>query len=360
MRPFRWFVPLALLAALAPCGPFGALANAGEGIGIVPCEPVGDMQPHCGFRNPEDLVSIPGTSILVVSEMGDMLDPSREGTLSTFDVETGTRTELAVSWTPDGDRWGDPACAPPPHLNPHGIDLRVRPDARRELLVVNHGGRESVEMFELDDAGGVWRARWRGCVIPPGEPLLNDVTALPGGGFAVTHMWDRDRSTAGMIFRFLLGMDTGWVWAWTPVGGFEKLEGTDATMPNGIASSPDGRFLYVDLYLEDRVVRYDRETRQITGEVEVSQPDNVVLGPDGRLWVAGHHHFVGDTECSDIEGACPWKYSVTVIDPESMVGDVVLVHEGAPMGFATVALPVGDALFLGSALGDRIVRMPRP
>ena len=360
MGPFRWVSALGLLAVLVPTAWFGASARADEGVGIVPCEPLGDMQPYCGFRNPEDLVHIPGTKVLVASEMADMLDQSAVGTLSTFDVDTGKRTELPVSLVPEGDRWGNPDCVPPSHLNPHGIDLRVRPDARRELLVVNHGGRESVEMLELDDSDGVWRAQWRGCAIPPGEPLLNDVTALPGGGFAATHMWDRDDSMVGVVFRLLLEMDTGWVWVWTPDGGFERLEGTDGAMPNGIASSPDGSVLFVDMYVEDRVVRYDRKTKEIVGEVEVSQPDNIVVAGDGRLWVAGHHQFIGNMECAGVEGACPWKYSVTVIDPEAMTGEVVLEHEGAPMGFATVALPVGDALFLGSAQGDRIVKMPRP
>ena len=43
-----------------------------------------------------------------------------------------------------------------------------------------------------------------------------------------------------------------------------------------------------------------------------------------------------------------------------MEGEVVFRHEGAPMGFATVALPVGDRLFMGSATGDRMISIPKP
>ena len=84
---------------------------------------------------------------------------------------------------------------------------------------------------------------------------------------------------------------------------------------------------------------------------EMRQPDNVVVAEDGSLWVAGHHQFVGDFSCTDIEGACPWQYSVARIDPATMEGEILFTHEGPPMGFATVALPVGDRLYLGSAAG---------
>ena len=107
-------------------------------------------------------------------------------------------------------------------------------------------------------------------------------------------------------------------------------------------------------------MKLDRTTGEIVAEIEIEKPDNVVLDEDGRLWVAGHHHFVGNTECADIQGACPWKYSITRVDSKTMEGAVVHEHEGAPMGFATVALPVGDQMFLGTARGDRIVAMPRP
>jgi len=331
-----------------------------DDVGIVSCEPVGDMTPHCGFRNPEDLKKVPDRDLLVVSEMGSMFEPQVAGALSLFDLRTSQRVDLPTDLGSGGENWGDAACAPPPLLNPHGIDLSVRPDGRLALFVVNHGGREAVEIFELVDAGNRLQAKWRGCAIPPGEPFLNDVVALPEGGFATTHMWDHGNTMVGMGIRILFGMDTGFVWEWTPEGGFEKLEGTDATMPNGITSTHDGRFLYVDNYLESETVRFDRRKGAIIGSIEIPQPDNVTVDREGRLWIAAHHQSITNTECVGIEGACPWKYSIVRVDPETMEGEVVLEHEGAPMGMATVALPVGERLYLGSAIGDRIVSMPLP
>ena len=34
-----------------------------------------------------------------------------------------------------------------------------------QLYVVNHGGRESIEMFELLRVGGTWELAWHGCVV---------------------------------------------------------------------------------------------------------------------------------------------------------------------------------------------------
>ncbi len=40
-----------------------------------------------------------------------------------------------------------------------------------------------------------------------------------------------------------------------------------------------------------------------------------------------------------------------------MTPRVLLEHEGPPMGAATVALPFGDAIYLGTFAGDRIARV---
>jgi hypothetical protein len=34
-------------------------------------------------------------------------------------------------------------------FSPHGIDIVQREDGKYQVLVVNHGGRESVELFDL-------------------------------------------------------------------------------------------------------------------------------------------------------------------------------------------------------------------
>ena len=333
--------------------------NADRGEGGVSCAMTDGITSYCGFTNPEDLVAAPGGHELIVSEMGLFLQDT-PGQLSSFDIKTTARSELPIDWQGSGENWADGNCPAPDAslFSPHGIVLRSREDGRYGFYVVNHGGRESVEFFELLGGPGKWSLSWRGCVAPRGDPLLNDVAALPGGRIAVTHMWDKSTWTIVMASKLLLGIDTGWVWIWSPEDGFSRLPDSEAVMPNGIAASPDGKTLYVNHYMEDRSVRVDAVSGALLGEIEVEQPDNVTVDDQGRIWIAGHHHFVADTTCADLEGPCPLPYSVVRADAETMKGGVVFSHEGPPMGFATVALAAGDKLYLGTAKGDRMVSIP--
>ena len=146
-----------------------ALAALGCGGGaepIVSCDPVGPARPICGFQNPEDLELLPDGKHLLVGEFGSM-EGGRAGALSLLDLASEARTVLyrggqGGSVEPG---WGDPGCpgAPPAEMSPHGIHLSRRADGRLQLLVVNHGGREAVEFFEVSDSDSDWSLAWRGC-----------------------------------------------------------------------------------------------------------------------------------------------------------------------------------------------------
>ena len=123
---------------------------------VTTCETSGAIEPVCTFQNPEDLALLPDGRTLLVSQFGAM-DGSAPGSLAVFDT---LRREVRVVFEGGGNEtpsegWGDPACpgAPSAALAPHGIDLGRRPDGRLELLVVNHGGREAIEFFEVEPAG---------------------------------------------------------------------------------------------------------------------------------------------------------------------------------------------------------------
>ena len=53
------------------------------------------------------------------------------------------------------------------------------------LYVVNHGGRQSIEMFEVKPAAGSWALVWHGCEVAAHD--YNDVAILPDGGFVGTY-----------------------------------------------------------------------------------------------------------------------------------------------------------------------------
>lgn len=333
---------------------------------IVACDAQGPARPLCGFRNPEDLVVLPGGRALLVSEYGDM-QRAEEGAIVRLDLATERRTELFRAGDAGDARptpgWGDPACpGAPASFSPHGIDLVRRTDGRDALLVVNHGGRESVEMFEVRDAGGAARLAWRGCAAATETAWLNDVVGLEDGGFLVSHMMPRRRGLAQLweLARVaLFGVASGHVLAWSPERGFSVVPGSEAALANGIALSPDGETLFVNATLGDRVIGIERATGRVVGEAEVESPDNATWAEDGRLWVAS---LTGSTlemqACAELErGACPTSFQIVAVDPRSFATEIVYASDGVTMGAGTVGLQVGGELFVGSFAGDRILRV---
>jgi len=347
------------LAALALLGCGGKVEP------ILSCEPVGAARPICGFQNPEDLELLPDGEHLLVSEFGSM-QGARAGSLALFELASDERTVLyrggdGGSVTPG---WGDPDCpGPPPEaMSPHGIHLSRRADGGLQLLVVNHGGRESVELFEVIGSGSGWAVAWRGCAVAPEGAWLNDVVALPEGGFLVTHMLPK-RGGALQVVEYLkpalLGMRTGHVLEWRPERGFAPLSGTEAAFANGIALSADGTTIYLNASIGGEVLRIDRASGRAQGSAKVAGPDNSSWAPDGRLLVASFTGQLWETlACDGIErGACPIPFEIVAVDPETLATETVYRGGGAPMGAGTVGVRVRDELFVGSFAGDRILRV---
>ena len=155
---------------------------SGQVEAITSCESVGSATPICGFTNPEDLVALPGGEAILVSEFGAM-EGDTPGGLALLVLDTERRRELFRGGDADGTApvWGDLACPgpPPPLFSPHGIHLSERADGALQLLAVQHGGRESIEFFEVTGSGRNWSVTWRGCCRGPRRRL-----AQRGGGAA--------------------------------------------------------------------------------------------------------------------------------------------------------------------------------
>ncbi len=341
----------------------GLAACSKPGEPVVDCAPVGDARPICGFKNPEDLALLPGGKTLVLSQMGHGSMDGAPGSLVFFDLASDAISpayplETASDPTPAAG-WGDAACPGPPgkSLSPHGLSLARRPDGALALYVVTHG-REGIELFEVVDAETAPALEWRGCVPAPEGTFLNDVAALPDGGFATTHMFPPG-STLWPLLKGMLGLSTGYVLEWHPGSGFAQVPGSEGAMPNGIEASPDGESLYVDMYLGDEVRKLARRTGETLATVEIASPDNVLWSPDGTLLVASHNAPIREVmACGEIErGACPFHYGIVALDPETLAPKALYENRGAPMGAGTAALKIGDELVIGTFAGDRIVRV---
>lgn len=343
---------------------------------ITSCEAVGDARPLCGWQNPEDMVALPGHTTVIVSEYGGT-EGEKSGTLALLDLGTDARivlfdkdSEPAAAGSTEDPPWGDDECPGPPGaaFSPHGIHLSTRNDGLLQLLVVQHGGRESVEMFEVNTNTGVEDApvelTWRGCVVAPAGSMLNDVVAGPDDGFFVTHMMDREGSMGPMVSfatSSLFGTNVGHVLAWRPTEGFSVQGGSEGPMPNGIQISSDGETLFVNYSAQGEVRRIDWKTGEVEGSVMLEPLDNSTWAPDGRLLVAAAlanpFEMMG---CTDLEeGQCPGAFAIVAVDPESLETEVI--YEGGPdtpSGAGTVGLWLNDGpLLVGTFAGDRIVRV---
>jgi hypothetical protein len=339
---------------------FLLLVNAVAAQGAPPCEPQGDIESICGLHAPEDIVPAPDGQHLIFGQM------SAPGGL--FALDTVTREVLPLyPGRGDGEArdperlWGEPGCAAPPAtLLAHGIDLRRRADGRWQLLVVNHGGREAVEFFELLPGPGAPGLRWRGCARAPEDASLNDVAALPEGGFLVTRMTSLESPRWEMV-QALLGFDNGVVFRWRPGEGFAALPGTEGRFPNGILVSPGGDSFFVNMYLGNRVRKFSLPDAEPLGAVVVSKPDNSSWSADGKLLVASHRGSilaVYDSLHQDPDMPSLLPFAVVEVDPQTLTQRELLTREGPPMGAGTVAVQHGEALYVGSYVGDRIIRVP--
>lgn len=325
------------------------------------CEEVDGIESICGLDKPEDLVVAPNGRDIIFGQFGE------NGSLAALNTHNnsvhilfpGSDSRLAVE-----EFWGEPSCkTPSSSLQAHGIDLSMRSDGRWQLLVVNHAGRESVEFFELEFGDRDRpRATWRGCVVMPDQGNINDVAALPDGGFLVTHMADKD-SEMWQLFLSFFGVDSGYVYRWGRDSGFSPVPGTEGKMPNGILLSPDGESFFLNIYFGNELRKYDLASGELLANVEIEKPDNLSWSSRGKLLVASQHASTLQLLKSlKQEGNAPslLPFSIYEVDPDTLEKRLLLRREGQPMGAGTVAVEVAGNLYIGSYVGDRMIKMAMP
>ncbi|MFB8267517.1 hypothetical protein ACFC96_13000 [Streptomyces sp. NPDC055955] len=314
-----------------------------------------------GVQRPEDLFAVPGTSWVVVSSQGH---GKAAGKLQTVDSTNGQVKELwpagAPAPRPDPARYPD--CPGPPDAaaaSPHGIGIRsIAPD-RAELLVVNHGGRESIEAFDLDLSKARPVATWVGCVLMPSGTSGNGVASLPdGSGFAVTNFVDPSRRDG---FKAMFdGQDTGDVRVWRTADGWRTVPGSAMGGPNGLLVTPDGSAAIVAAWPARRVVRLPLAGGPPTTIAKLHfLPDNLRWDTDGTILTTGQDLTYQDIlTCNAGEGTdCPVGYSIMRIDPANSDVSTVFRSEDQTFGLATVAAPVGNEIWVGTLGADRIARV---
>jgi len=334
----------------------------------------------CGVMNPEDLDFLPGRAWIVVSQMAPAEAgalPARPGNLLAIRLADGRRQTLfpapdgwpQAAGTPgaSGGFWGDSDCAEPPEASrflPHGIAVGRHASGAPLLAVVGHGEREAVEFFEIV-SGQHPSLVWRGCVRMPEGMMANDLALFADGGFVVTKFMAPIEGMGPALiwsgFRVMMGWNTGAVYRWTPGGELAPVENSAGSALNGIAISADQTEIFVSEWGEARIyrLRLDVEGEPVRASVALEhRPDNLTWTRDGRLLAAGQGGGLrAILACGEIEkGGCGLDYGIYIVDPVSLEATLLFTGEGA----ASVALEVGDEIYVGTFSGDQIERVAKP
>lgn len=335
----------ALLCGAAPAKPSAAACAASGRISFV-----------CGPANAEDVVVVPGGRYLISSGMS-----ADGGVGALYLVDARKRLAVLLALDVSGKALAPyGACPSRPDLKrfaSHGLALRPGSAGRHELYVVNHGGRESVEVFSVDASGRAPRLRWIGCLVMPEGATPNSVAPLPDGGLVVSKF--QQAGDAKAFEKMAAGEATGLLYTWRPKAGFKTVPGSALSGDNGVEVSPDGKWIFVNAWPERRIVRLAPDGWTMPAEARVDfLPDNLHWAPDGQLLVTGQVTDVKAILACD-KPHCPHDWAVARLDPATMKVTPLVREKGTEVfSDATGAVQLGKELWVGTYRGDRIAIVP--
>lgn len=314
----------------------------------------------CRPEKPEDVLAIPGTKWLIASGFA----PGAGLKLVDTDTRNYVRWYRGERGQIRPDKRVFPNCPGPVDatlFNARGLSLRRISANRWRLLVVNHGGRQSIEIFDVDARRGPPRLQWRGCLLMPDGQVGNSVASFADGTILVTVL-TRPGTT---IADFVAGKITGGVWQWRPgETAFGLLPGTELPGNNGLETDPDERHFYVIAFGWHALVVFDRTATQISvAQIEAPDfmPDNIHWS-DGRLLLAGMR--LDEPVCGGqrkiVDGVadpmtCHRGWVVGEVDPVKRRITTLAYGQPEPsFNGVSAATIVNDTLWLGSYQSDRL------
>ena len=187
------------------------------------------------------------------------------------------------------------------------------------------------------------------------------VTVLPDGGFVATSLWDpHDKQ---FLDKLSNAQPVGGLIEWHPKQGWKEIGPAGMSGPNRVVSSQDGKTLYVNLWSEKKILKYDRETKASAEGQHRYAARQCALEPGPHLYHrrrAGRPGQGGDrmfrVEGRQLRGALQ---ALQARPSHSMkLTELVKsgIHDG--MGAGTGGLQVGPDLWAASYRSDRIIRFP--
>ena len=325
----------------------------------VDCDAAGDMNFVCGPTNAEDLVLTPGTDFILSSGM------SAGAGIYLVEASSGSWSQLEFDTQPDASTFAN--CPAPPaaeELETHGLNIRAVSDEAALLYVVGHGGREAIEVFEVDSGGRSPELTWIGCVLMPDGLAANSVASFEDGSIVATVLLRPGTTFADAVVDM---KPTGGVYKWSPGdSGFTLLVGSELPANNGIEVSADGSEIYVASSGYQTIVKFSNTNpvRMLgaTRRLPIT-PDNVHMGSNGMLLTAGMKNDV--PECGGPPGpahdlatlaSCPRGTIAIEIDPATMEERVIVETPATELfSNATMVLTHNDQYWVGTFSGDKIL-----
>ncbi len=311
-----------------------------------------------GLNNAEDMVQIGDTKWILTGNLGDK--SWKNGGLYLVDSDSLEWKEAEIDFSGPADE-GYEEIHDPELFSTHGIALKPLGENKFEVYAVNHGGRESVEVFTLTVTDDDISIVWKGSVPTPDGMTGNSVAPLSDGFLVTIPM---TKNNLGTFLSFLRGKPTGMVYKWTAAEGFREIPGSELAGNNGIAVSPDEKWVFVNGYSDRSVTRIsltDPQDEPVTAALSFL-PDNIRYSADGSLLVTGQDTniltVVLFTNGSNI-GVSPSDTMVAELDPETMeVTEVLHFPKFRAFGGGTTALYMGDDLWISSFRAQRIMILP--
>ena len=328
------------------------------------CKDSGNLKYICGPRNAEDILPLGDTQWLITSGMnGQFSNTNDTGHIYLVNRDKKTYEEFFPGKNPSFNldkKMFDTSPGPinPENFSAHGLAIKKLSPNLFRLYITSHGAREAIEVFEINSQGSKPTISWVGCVPLPEKILANSVAILSDGGFVTTKFFDPTvPDSFNIIFQ---GKNTGGVYEWHPGSKVKAIDGTGLSGANGIEVSPDNKWVYVATTGTREIVRFNRTKSPVTLErVQTKiQPDNIHRGYDGMLYTTGPN-YVPPSECKN--PPCETGWSVISINPETMeLKKLIGVDQAATLQNPSVAIPVGNKIWIGTYSGDRIGYLPKP
>ena len=341
-----------ICAAMGGAASQTAMAAAPES-----CAAYGKLQFVCGPEAAEDLLRIGDSPWLIGSGLAEGPAPGHLHLINTRDKSWENIYPASNAAAPDAKRFPD--CHTPPDaakFSAHGLALRALAAGRQELLVVNHGGREAIEFFEIRNGNGKPTLQWKGCVTIPGDVYVNSLVALRDGGFIASHFYSPGKGGINAVFARQV---TGGLLEWHPGSAVALIPGTELSGANGIAASSDEKVLHVAAWGTRELVRFERHGNTVTKRVVPLNfaADNLRWTKDGRSILAAGQKFVArEGGPAGLDG-----WSVIRVDPDTLASTMVFDADAkAPLQGVSSAVEVGNEIWVGTFRGDRVGYFPLP